>query len=159
MKFISFSFIVVVLLSACTSPGSLKPGTSEAVAIQSLGQARASYVLADGTKRLEYSGRFSQQTWMLDFQPGGLVRTEQVMTMQKFSELKPGQDNKTTVQHQLGIPYEISQLPRLQREVWSYRLKLDGVFPALMHVQFDPAGRVREIFSGPDFDWEREIPD
>ncbi len=159
MKFISFSFMVVVLLSACTSPGSLKPGTSEAVAIQSLGRARASYVLADGTKRLEYSGRFSQQTWMLDFQPSGLVRTEQVMTVQKFSELKPGQDNKTTVQHQLGIPYEISQLPRLQREVWSYRLKLDGVFPALMHVQFDTAGMVREIFSGPDFDWEREIPD
>jgi hypothetical protein len=159
MKFILFSFVVSALFSACASPGSLKPGVSESVAIQSLGQARASYVLPDGTRRLEYSGSFSQQTWMLDFQPGGLVRAEQVMTVQKFSELKPGQDNKISVQQQLGIPYEISQLPRLQREVWSYRLKLEGVFPALMHVQFDPAGVVREIFSGPDFEWEREIPD
>lgn len=95
----------------------------------------------------------------MDFQNGRLKRSEQVMTVEKFSQLKLGQDNKTSVQNLFGTPFEIVQLARLEREVWSYRLKLNGVFPALMHVQFDRSGIVRETFSGPDLEWEREIKD
>jgi hypothetical protein len=159
MRPIYIPFVFVVLLIGCTSPGSLKPGLSEETTIRSLGQPNATYVLPDGTRRLEYSGSFSQQAWMIDFQNGSLKRSEQVMTVEKFSQLKPGQDNKTSVQNLFGTPFEIVQLARLQREVWSYRLKLNGVFPALMHVQFDRTGIVREIFSGPDLEWEREIKD
>jgi len=159
MRFLFIPFFLVVLLNGCTAPGNMKPGLSERDAIKSLGQPRAIYVLPDGTRRLEYSGSFTQETWMMDFQNGSLKRSEQVMTVEKFSQLKPAQDNKTSVQNLFGTPFEIVQLARLEREVWSYRLKLNGVFPALMHVQFDRSGIVREIFSGPDLLWEREIKD
>ena len=159
MRFPFIPFFLVVLLNGCTAPGNMRPGLSEPDAIKSIGQPRAVYVLPDGTRRLEYSGSFTQETWMMDFQNGRLKRSEQVMTVEKFSQLKLGQDNKTSVQNLFGTPFEIVQLARLEREVWSYRLKLNGVFPALMHVQFDRSGIVRETFSGPDLEWEREIKD
>lgn len=159
MRLFFITFMAAVLLMGCTSPANLKPGLSEATIIQSMGQPRATYVMPDGIRRLEYSGSFSQEAWMLDFQKDRLLRAEQVMTVQNFSRLQLGQDNTFTVRKQFGTPYEILHLNRLEREVWSYRLKLDGIFPALMHVQFDRSGIVREIFSGPDLEWEREIKD
>jgi hypothetical protein len=122
MRFPFIPFFLVVLLNGCTAPGNMRPGLSEPDAIKSIGQPRAVYVLPDGTRRLEYSGSFTQETWMMDFQNGRLKRSEQVMTVEKFSQLKLGQDNKTSVQNLFGTPFEIVQLARLEREVWSYRL-------------------------------------
>jgi hypothetical protein len=111
------------------------------------------HVYQDGqTHLLEYMrGRRAQATHMVRVAADGKVLSyEQVLTDQKFAEIKPGVSDKAAVLRMLGAPYENVYYSRVGLEAWSYPYKESGVWNSLMAVYFDHSGIVRKLENGPD---------
>jgi hypothetical protein len=126
-------------------------GEPEAEVIAKLGNPTAR--LRDGPEQLlEYArGPWGQQTYMARISPEGkLTSYEQVLTLQKFATLKPGEATKADVLRTIGHPSETSYLSLSQLEVWSYPYKESGAWDSIMHVHFDNNGTVRMMQNGPD---------
>lgn len=146
-------FAFLLCLAACTSVGGVPPPLGEPIdAVKArLGQPTAVYPVPVG-QQLEYRmGPMGQKTFMAHFGADGrLASYEQVLTSQKFATLKTGVASPEDALHTVGQPAERTTLPHLQRDVWSYRYKENGVWNSMMYLQFDHAGVLREMFNGPD---------
>jgi len=156
-------FLFAFLLHGCAvfMPPALTVGESEAEVIVKLGQPTHRY--QDGnTRLLEYAtGPWGQRTYMARFGPDGrLASYEQVLTVEKFATIKPGQATKKDVLNTIGAPSDTSYLSLTDLEVWSYPYKESGVWNSLMHVHFDRSGTVQKMMNGPDprFDPDRRFP-
>lgn len=152
-RLIRMSAVVVALaaLVSCANLPPVQPGQSEAEVIARLG--RPSNVYQDGASRLlEYMhGPVGQTTDMARIGPEGrLVSFEQVLTMQKFGTIMPGEADKDKVLRTIGAPSKIHFYTLSQLESWSYPFKENGVWDSLMSVYFDKAGMVRRLENGPD---------
>ncbi|HEV2612406.1 MAG TPA: hypothetical protein VGU61_19245 [Noviherbaspirillum sp.] len=151
------------LLQGCAilHSGTVKPGESEAEVIAKLGQPTNRYKDEKGSL-LEYArGPWGQQTYMARIGPDGRVTSfEQVLTLQKFATITPGQANKKDVLHTIGAPSDTSYLSLSDLEVWSYPYKENDVWNSLMHVHFDRNGVVQKMMNGPDprFDPDMRFP-
>lgn len=163
MKHILRSMLPAILIAlgaaGCASFGAaqLHAGDSEAVVLAKLGAPSHRY--PDGKNHLlEYmSGPWGQTTHMARIGPDGrLISYEQVLTTQKFAEIKPGVATKNDVLHRIGAPSDTSYLSLSELEVWSYPYKESGVWDSIMHVHFDHNGIVRKMQNGPDL---RRDPD
>lgn len=148
---------LILALGACASFGShpVIPGDTESAVISKLGPPTNRY--QDGnTKLLEYmKGPWGQQTYMARIGPDGrLVSYEQVLTMQKFAGIKPGEATKDDVLKSIGAPSDTSYLTLSGLEVWSYPYKEANTWNSVMHVHFDRRGIVQRMQSGPDLRYE-----
>lgn len=144
---------VVTILSSCASWRSADVAAlqTETEIIARLGNP--THVYQDGaTHLLEYMhGRRAQATHMVRVDADGkVISYEQVLTEQKFAEIKLGVSDKTAVLKILGAPYENVYYSRVGLEAWSYPFKESGVWNSLMAVYFDQAGIVRKLENGPD---------
>lgn len=75
----------------------------------------------------------------------GVMRDiEQRLTLDNVKQIAVGRMTKADVRDLLGPPFVVSELPRLQREVWEYQL-LDVVFKWKLWVQYSGDGVVREV--------------
>ncbi|WP_334188481.1 hypothetical protein [Noviherbaspirillum sp.] len=141
--------------------GTITPGETEAQVIAKLGQPTNRYKDEKGGL-LEYArGPWGQQTYMARIGPDGRVTSfEQVLTLQKFATITPGQANKKDVLHTIGAPSDTSYLSLSDLEVWSYPYKESDVWNSLMHVHFDRNGVVQKMMNGPDprFDPDMRFP-
>jgi len=105
----------------------------------------------DGSTRWVYaSAPFGQVAYAITASGGKVVAVAQVLTREEFAQVRIGQDDRARILARFGPPANTFRLTLTPREVWSYRMKQDDVFPVLMHVQFDPQGIVRELVVGPD---------
>ncbi len=151
------------LLQGCAilHGGTITPGETEAQVIGKLGQPTNRYRDEKGNL-LEYArGPWGQQTYMARVGPDGRVTSfEQVLTLQKFATITPGQANKKDVLHTIGAPSDTSYLSFSDLEVWSYPYKESDVWNSLMHVHFDRNGVVQKMMNGPDprFDPDMRFP-
>ena len=134
MRRVSYTLIAAVLsatlLLGCASMQRPEPGISEAELIAMRGEP--SHTIQDGDIRiLEWAAANSNQyTYMATFGPDGRMKNyEQVLTVEKFSTLKPGVSTKEDVIRTVGHPnrFESEYLPRVNSEVWTYRYKESGV--------------------------------
>ena len=138
-------------LVACAPTIPVRPGQSETEVVARLG--RPTHVYQDGTSRLlEYMhGPMGQATEMARIGPDGkLVSYEQVLTMEKFATITPGQADKEKVLRTIGAASETRYYPASKLEEWSYPFKEQGIWDSLMAVYFDQAGIVRKLQNGPD---------
>jgi hypothetical protein len=146
------ALIAVVLLAACASPQSMRPGTPKSEVEAALGRPTASLQLPDGGSRLQYSGQpFVQSVWNADFDPSGkLLRVDQMMSDDAFARIVSGKATRADVLRDFGPPAETYTF-RLQNETaWMYRYFTHGGFKAAMFVYFDPAGTVKRTEGGLD---------
>ena len=140
-------------LSACASwtTPRVHPGQTEAEVLARLGQP--THIYHDGSSRLlEYMhGPAGQQTEMARIGPDGkLVSYRQVLNMETFATIKPGEANKDSVLRTIGAPSETAYYPLAKLESWSYPFREKGIWDMLMSVYFDHAGVVRKLENGPD---------
>src|SRR5512147_1627612 len=141
-----------VVLAACTTPQSLRPGTSEADVRAALGRPTASVALPSGGSRLQYSGQpFYQSVWNADFDPNGkLVRVDQMMTDESFARIVSGKATRDDVLRDFGPPADTFHYKLKNESAWMYRYYTHGGFYAAMFVYFDPAGIVKRTETGLD---------
>lgn len=144
---------LLAVLSSCASwrSADIAAMQTENDVIAKLGNP--THVYQDGqTHLLEYMhGRRAQATHMVRVAADGkVISYEQVLTDQKFAEIKPGVSDKASVLRLLGAPYENVFYSRVGLEAWSYPFKENGVWNSLMAVYFDQSGIVRKLENGPD---------
>ena len=157
MRKVSRTLIAVALsaslLSGCASMQFPQPGSSEAEVIAICG--KPFHEMRDGDIHiLEWTANnYNQYTYMAKIGPDGkLVSFEQVLTVEKFSTLKPGVSTKADVLKTVGHPnpFESEFLPLTGTEVWTYRYRENGVWDSMMHIHFNPDGTVKRLENGLD---------
>ncbi len=143
---------LAVLLAACATPQSLKPGTTIDEARASVRWPRTEIRLPDGGVRLQYSGQPHGQTVVnADFGADGrLRRVREMMTDEAFMEVRPGKDTQADVLRDFGPPAEVFAYPLKNETAFMYRYFTYGGFKAAMFVYFDPAGVVTRTEPGMD---------
>ena len=145
-------FSLSLRLSGCASLFiTPQPGISEQEVIALKGQPDAVYQIGD-TRLLEWSvGAWSQYAYMAKIGPDGkLVSYEQVLTREKFGSIPIDRFTKLDVLQTVGHPTEVDYLPLIDREVWAYRYKEEGIWNSMMYIYFDSQGIVRRMENGMD---------
>lgn len=146
------AFAIALLLAACASPLSLKPGTSIEEARPALGRPTAELKLPDGGTRLQYSGQpFNQSVVNADFDAQGRLRVvEQMMTDESFARVRAGKDTQADVLRDFGRPADTFHYRLSNETAFMYRYFTHGGFKAAMFIYFDPAGVVKRTETGLD---------
>ncbi len=144
--------VALAALTACTTPGTLAPGTPIEQARAALGRPTGNYPLPGGGSRLQYSNQpFDQSVWNADFDAQGrLVRAEQVMSDEAFARVQSGKDTRNEVLRDFGAPADTFHYRLRNETAWMYRYHTHGGFKAAMFIYFDPAGIVKRTETGLD---------
>jgi hypothetical protein len=139
-------------LSGCASFRSTPVGATLDQVTARYGKPDAVYPDPDGGQMLEYRGQpMGQFQHMAKMSADGhLVSYEQVLTTQNFARIQVAQWNKDDVLRKFGRPAEISRDRKTGFEVWSYRYKQDGIWPAFMNVYLNGRGEVARTDNSPD---------
>jgi hypothetical protein len=143
---------LALLLAACATPLSLKPGTSIEEARSTLGRPTAEVRLPDGGTRLQFSGQPNNQSVVnADFDAQGRLRVvEEMMTDESFARVRAGKDTKADVLRDFGTPAETFHYRLSNESAFMYRYYTHGGFKAAMFIYFDPAGVVKRTETGMD---------
>lgn len=130
------------LSAGCAHPQFLKAGSTEEQAVAELGAPHARTVMPDGTVRLTYSHQpMGQAVWWVFFDANGrYLRSEQALTEENFTLVKPGMTKKE-VYALFGPCAEVYNFKFLKQTAFMYRFE-DGVRRAMAFwVDFDESGR------------------
>ena len=143
---------LALLLAACATPMSLKPGTSIEEARSTLGRPTAEVRLPDGGTRLQFSGQPNNQSVVnADFDAQGRLRVvEEMMTDESFARVRAGKDTQADVLRDFGPPAETFHYRLSNESAFMYRYYTHGGFKAAMFIYFDPAGVVKRTETGMD---------
>jgi hypothetical protein len=76
---------------------------------------------------------------------GRLISIEQRITEENIARIERGKTTTDQVHDLVGPPYRIDQYPRMDREIWTYKLQVFP-FPKALFVQFSPDHVVREVY-------------
>ena len=147
------------LLALCAAgcgtltPGATPVGTPIETVRHGIAAPTGEYKLPNGGTRLEFAqGSFGKQTWMLDFDAGGhLVTNQQVLTEANFWNITPGM-NADDVRMRLGRPANVFYVPWQQLQVWNYRFPTGDCvwFQVSLSQAGNHAGQVTESSMGSD---------
>ena len=74
-----------------------------------------------------------------------LLSIEQRITEENIAQIVRGKSTTEEVRDLVGPPYRIDQFPRMDREIWTYKLQTFP-FPKALFVQFSPDGVAREVY-------------
>jgi len=134
-----------------------QPGDTVEQVVARLGAPKDVYAEPGAGRIFSYpQGPYGQVTYMAKFGPDNRLQTyEQVLTGEKFAQIKVDRASKDDVLRTVGRPAETSRVAMHDYEVWSYRYKESGVWNAMMHVHFDHEGVVRLMQNGPDPMYDR----
>jgi len=142
MKRHRMSMLLLVGLAACAGygPGTVGVGSTEAQAVQVMGQPTGRYTLPDGVQRLEFArGPYGRHTYMVDLDAQGrVVNVEQVLDALHFARVLPGQ-TRDEVLRTLGRPGERVGMMR-NGQIWSWRYANNDCL--WWQAQFDAQGVV-----------------
>ena len=139
---------LALLLAACASPQSEKPGAARADVLARLGAPTLSTPLAGGGEQLLYSSQpMGFTVYLLSFDASGhLVRKEQTLTQQQLQSIPTdGQWTAEDVRRRFGPPARIDRVASFDGDVWNYRFEGDFGSPRQAHVHIDRAGVVRRV--------------
>ena len=147
------AMLPALLLSACAGFGgpALAPGATEAEVVARLG--RPTHIYQDGdTRFLEYMhGPMGQTTEMARIGPDGRLQSfEQVLTMEKFATIVPGQTRQEQVLRTVGAPSEIKYYRNVRMNGWNYPFKESNTWDSMMTIYINSDGLVRRMENGPD---------
>ena len=154
MKKISLS--LAFLLGACASGPGLVPGQSTAADIEAKHPAEKRVV---GGETVYY---FPDLPWgyrSYAARVGGdgkLIAVEQRLTEENIAKVVSGKSTATEVRDLLGPPFEPVHVERMQRDMWTYPMRILGSpTPKWFIVQLSLDGVVRETYLFDDFNYNR----
>jgi len=152
LKLITYAAPLLALgLNACvgiTTPG-LVAGESTAAAVDArLGPVTEVRAAAGGETVRYYSRQpWGHETYAARIGADSRLRSlEQVLTEENVGRLHAGISRAQEVRDLLGPPYSVDAFPRLEREVWSYKLGAFSPQPQDLILQFSRDGVAREIY-------------
>ena len=144
--------LIVVILSACVAYDGrpLAAGQSTAGDVEASLGAPAEKRLGAGGETVYYYpqlpyGRVSYAARI--GADGKLVALEQRLTEDNTSRVVRGQTSMKEVRDLLGPPWQPMKFPRMEREIWTYPMRIAGdPNPKWFLVQMSPDGVVRETY-------------
>ncbi|MEJ8858310.1 hypothetical protein WKW79_27330 [Variovorax robiniae] len=146
-----------VLAGCAGEPTRLPLDSTRAETLQRLGPPTATYALADGGERLQYSrapAGFEVNNVDLD-RSGKVVSITQELDEGLFGNtIQPGVWRVPDVLRTYGRPYEISRVTSFKGDVWSWRYKWHNTI-RLLYIYVDPQGLVDHYNLGDDLTLER----
>lgn len=136
-------------LAACAGQG-LVPGQSSVGDVEAkMGRPAEKRALAGGETVYYYPQLpWGQVTYAARIGADGrLIALEQRLTEENIAKVVKGRSTAGEVRDLLGPPYEPVKFERLQRDVWTYPMRIPAdPTPKWFIVQFSPDGLVRETY-------------
>jgi hypothetical protein len=71
---------------------------------------------------------------------------EQRLSEEYIAKLIPNQSSQDDVLALFGRPYERLNVPRMERDMWTWYMRQYGILKATLNVQMSPDGVVREVY-------------
>src|SRR2546422_2149458 len=149
MKAIAAAAVAIVLAGCASYSGrGLAPGQSSAAEVEAvMGRAAAKRPGPDGETvlwfpRMPYGdGTYAARVGA----DGRLIAIEQRLTEENIASIERGRATADQVLDLVGPPYRVDPFPRMEREVWTYKMQVFPL-PKALFVQPPPARVVREVY-------------
>lgn len=139
----------VVALAGCASysGSTLQPGASAAQVEAVMGRAAERRPAPNGETVLWYPRMpYGNGSYAARIGPDGrLISIEQRITEENIARIERGKTTADQVHDLVGPPYRIDQFPRMDREIWTYKMQVFP-FPKALFVQFSPDRVAREVY-------------
>jgi hypothetical protein len=147
----SASRVLVALalaLAGCASPRALTPGQSTLTDVEAALGVPMERRQAGAETWLYYPSQpYGRKVSVARVGPDGrLIAFEQRLSEEFIAKLVPNHSRREDVLALFGQPYERLDIPRMQRETWSWHMRNFTNRPAGLHVQMSPDGVVREVY-------------
>lgn len=139
----------VVAAAGCAAYKDLQPAQSTRADVEAaLGQPAEQRLRADGETWLYYPKQpFARKVLVARVAPDGkLLAVEQRLSEEYIAKLIPNQSTQEDVLALFGRPYERLNVPRMERDMWTWYMRQYATLPATLNVQMSPDGVVREIY-------------
>lgn len=140
------------VLAGCSTAqfGTAEPGMSASQLEAKMGRAADKRVHSDGETWYYYPRQphgLAMYVARVD-RDGKVIAVEQRLTDQNVARLQKGKSSGDEVRDLLGPPWKVWPFPRMQRDIWEYRMTTDagGGVPQGLYVQMSPDNVVREIY-------------
>ena len=130
-----------------------EPGQPRVQVVEGLGRPTASVALAGGGERLQYSQQpQGQYVTMVDLDATGhVVGVQQVMDEAHFARIEPDRWTRADIAREFGPAGRVDRVASWQGDIWQYRWR-QGLIDKYFWVFFDPAGVVRQAYSGTQYE-------
>jgi outer membrane protein assembly factor BamE (lipoprotein component of BamABCDE complex) len=140
----------IAVLAGCAGLGLPQPGMSSAQLESKMGPAADKRVHSDGETWYYYPRQphgLAMYVARVD-KTGTVISVEQRLTNENVAKLEKGKTRTDDVRDLLGPPWKVWPYPRMQRDIWEYRMEGDasGPTPQGLYVQFSPDNVVREVY-------------
>ncbi|HJY78646.1 MAG TPA: hypothetical protein VKE95_18540 [Burkholderiales bacterium] len=142
--------LIAFLVSAagCASQGNLTPAQSTLADVEATLGAPAERRQVGGETWLYYPQQpYGRKVRVARVAPDGkLIAVEQRLSEEYIAKLIPNQSSQDDVLALFGRPYERLNVPRMQRDMWTWYMRQYGTLKATLNVQMSPDGVVREVY-------------
>jgi hypothetical protein len=137
-------------LTACGTLRPPEPGMSAAQLESRMGPAADKRVHSDGETLYYYPLQphgLAMYVARVD-KSGTVTAVEQRLTDENVAKLEKGKSRADDVRDLLGPPWKVWPFPRMQRDIWEYRMASGaaGNVPQGLYVQISPDSVVREVW-------------
>jgi hypothetical protein len=141
--------VAAATAAGCATSRNLQPAQSTRADVEAaLGQPAEVRPRSDGETWLYYPNQpFGRKVQVARVAPDGkLIAVEQRLSEEYIAKLIPNQTSQEDVLALFGRPYERLNVPRMERDMWTWYMRQYGTLPATLNVQMSPDGVVREIY-------------
>jgi len=138
-----------VSAAGCATYKGLDPAQSTRADVEAaLGQPAEVRPRGDGETWLYYPQQpYGRKVRVARVAPDGkLLAVEQRLSEEYIAKLIPNQSTQEDVLALFGRPYERLNVPRMERDMWTWYMRQYATLPATLNVQISPDGVVREIY-------------
>jgi len=141
--------VAAATAAGCATSRNLQPAQSTRADVEAaLGQPAEVRPRSDGETWLYYPNQpFGRKVQVARVAPDGkLIAVEQRLSEEYIAKLIPNQSSRDDVLALFGRPYERLDVPRMERDMWTWHMRQYGILPSTLNVQMSPDGVVREIY-------------
>ncbi|HEY7240339.1 MAG TPA: hypothetical protein VH600_14290 [Burkholderiales bacterium] len=146
---LSLALAAVLVAAGCATSRDLQPAQSTRADVEAaLGAPQEVRTRSDGETWLYYPQQpYGRKVRVARVAPDGkLIAVEQRLSEEYIAKLIPNQSNRDDVLALFGRPYERLNVPRMERDMWTWYMRQYGTLKATLNVQMSPDGVVREIY-------------
>lgn len=145
------AFSAAALLAACSANPFRppQPGEPAAQLEAQMGPAADKRVHSDGEIWYYYPRQpHGLVMYVARVKDDRVLAVEQRLTDENVARLQKGKSTGDEVRDLLGPPWKVWPFPRMQRDIWEYRMTTEagGGTPQGLYVQLSPDSVVREIY-------------
>jgi hypothetical protein len=139
----------VIAAAGCATSKDLQPAQSTRADVEAaLGKPAEVRPRSDGETWLYYPNQpFGRKVRVVRVAADGkLIAVEQRLSEEYIAKVIPNQSSRDDVLALFGQPYERLNVPRMERDMWTWHMRQYATLPATLNVQMSPDGVVREVY-------------